>query len=189
MKQPTLFNLTEYPEGFDYAEEFLTADEERQLVHIVQSLPLEAAVYKEYRARRRVVAFGGRFDYSNHVLLPGPPIPEWLVPLRERAAAWAGLPGGDIRHALIAEYSPGTPLGWHRDVPDFEAVVGISLAGMAALRFRRYPPSKPGRAELSVDVAPRSVYTMQGAARWKWQHSVPPARALRYSITFRTLRR
>lgn len=188
MNQPTLFAMTEYPDGFDYAEEFLTPNEERQLIHIVQALPLEAAAYKEYTARRRVVSFGGRFDYSKNVLLDAPPIPEWLLPLRDRAAGWAHLPPADIQHALVAEYSPGTPLGWHRDVPDFEAVVGISLAGWATLRFRRYPPAKPGRTELSVDLAPRSIYTMQNAARWKWQHSVPPTKSLRYSITFRTPR-
>ena len=188
VSQPTLFNLTEYPDGFDYAEEFITPDEERQLIHIFQVLPFQVAIYKEYSARRRIVSFGGRFDYSNNVLLPGPPIPEWLVPLRQRAAAWAGLSNECIHHALIAEYRPGTPLGWHRDVPDFESIVGFSLAGPAKLRFRRYPPAKPGRTELSVELAPRSVYTMQAAARWKWQHSVPPTSALRYSVTFRTLR-
>jgi alkylated DNA repair dioxygenase AlkB len=189
VKQQTLFNLTEYPEGFDYAEEFLRPEEERQLIRVIQTLPLEAAVYKAYSARRRVVSYGGRFDYTNNELLPAAPIPEWLLPLRDRAATWARVAGADIHHALISEYSPGTPLGWHRDVPDFEAVIGISIAGPARLRFRRYPPPKPGRAELTIDVAPRSIYTMQGAARWQWQHSVAPTTALRYSITFRTSRR
>jgi hypothetical protein len=29
---------------------------------------------------------------------------------------------------------------------------------------------------------------LDGAARWQWQHSIPPGREERYSITFRTLR-
>jgi alkylated DNA repair dioxygenase AlkB len=29
---------------------------------------------------------------------------------------------------------------------------------------------------------------LAGEARWKWQHSIPPTKEERYSITFRTLR-
>jgi alkylated DNA repair dioxygenase AlkB len=79
------------------------------------------------------------------------------------------------------------PLGWHRDVPDFEDVVGISLAGTARMRFRRYPPVQPKKADvLSLELAARSAYLLRAEARWGWQHSVAPTPALRYSITFRT---
>jgi alkylated DNA repair dioxygenase AlkB len=176
------------PDGFRYEEDFLTADEEAALLAAIRSLPLEHAKYKEYSARRRVASFGGRFDYSNNELLPADRMPEWLLPLRARAAEWARLRGDQINHALVAEYAPGTPLGWHRDVPDFEAVIGVSLAGWCRFRFRRYPPGKPARAEITFDVAPRSIYTLQGESRWRWQHSVSPTTELRYSITFRTLR-
>jgi alkylated DNA repair dioxygenase AlkB len=190
MRQPDLFGRTDdLPGGFRYAENFLTAPEETGLLAAIRSLPLEHAKYKEFIARRRVASFGGRFDYSNNELLPADRMPDWLLPLRTRAAEWAGLLAGEIDHALVAEYAPGTPLGWHRDVPQFESVVGVSLAGWCRLRFRPYPPEKPGRAEIALDVAPRSIYTLQGEARWRWQHSVSPTRELRYSITFRTLRR
>jgi alkylated DNA repair dioxygenase AlkB len=181
--------ITTLPAGFRYEENFLTHAEETELLTSVRGLRLEHAQYKEYSARRRVASFGGRFDYSNNELLPAAPMPGWLLPLRHRAAEWAGLEAGQIDHALVAEYSLGTPLGWHRDVPDFEAIVGVSLHGWCRLRFRRYPARKPGRAEATVDLAPRSIYTLQDEARWGWQHSVSPTRELRYSITFRTLRR
>ena len=158
------------------------------MLDTLQALPLQQAQYKQFTARRRVVSFGGRYDFSNLELMPAAAVPAWLHPLRERAAEWAGLSASAINHALVAEYSPGTPLGWHRDVPDFEAIVGISLGGACRMRFRRYPPVKPARAELHLDLAPRSIYTMQGPARWAWQHSVSPTKQLRYSITFRTLR-
>jgi alkylated DNA repair dioxygenase AlkB len=188
--QPDLFGAGEtLPKGFRYQDAFLTAADEAVLLEAIRALPLEQAQYKEYRARRRVASFGGRFDYSNNELLPAQRMPDWLRPLRDRAAAWAGLPGDGIDHALVAEYAPGTPLGWHRDVPQFEAVIGVSLAGWCRFRFRRYPPQKPARAEITLDVAPRSIYTLQGESRWKWQHSVSPTTELRYSITFRTLRR
>jgi alkylated DNA repair dioxygenase AlkB len=177
------------PEGLRYDEGFLSVEEEASLLAHIHGLPLYEAQYKEYTARRRVASFGGRYDYSSNELLPAGAIPEWLMPLRARAAGWAGLRADDINHALVSEYAPGTPLGWHRDVPDFEAIVGVSLGGFCRMRFRRYPPQKPARAEFHIDLAPRSIYTMQGMARWGWQHSVSPTKELRYSITFRTLRR
>ena len=89
----------------------------------------------------------------------------------------------------MAEYQPGTPLGWHRDVPQFERVVGISLAGQARMRFRPYPLRENRREDVfALDLDPRSVYVLQGDARWRWQHRVAPTRMLRYSITFRTRR-
>jgi alkylated DNA repair dioxygenase AlkB len=187
--QQDLFSATpRLPDGFRYQEEFLDPAEETTLLAAIRELPLEHAQYKAYSARRRVASFGGRYDFSNNELLTAAPMPQWLLPLRERAARWAALEADHIDHALVAEYAAGTPLGWHRDVPDFEAVVGVSLAGWCRMRFRRYPPPTPGRAEVTLDVAPRSIYTMQGAARWRWQHSVSPTKELRYSITFRTLR-
>jgi alkylated DNA repair dioxygenase AlkB len=178
----------ELPDGLRYAEGFLDQNEEATILRSIRGLPLEAAQYKQFTARRRIVSYGGRYDFSSNELLVAGPIPEWLLPLRDRAAAWAGLDGGGIEHALIAEYAPGTPLGWHRDVPDFEAIVGVSLGGWCRMRFRRYPPQRPARAEISLDLAPRSIYTMQGNARWGWQHAVSPTKELRYSITFRTRR-
>jgi alkylated DNA repair dioxygenase AlkB len=90
---------------------------------------------------------------------------------------------------LASEYQPGVPLGWHRDVPDFEVVVGVSLASAARLRFRPYPWDAAHRKEVfSLDLEPRSIYMLRDQARWGWQHSVPPVKQLRYSITFRTAR-
>lgn len=176
-------------EGLRYEADFLSGDEEAGLLDIIRSLPLEPARYKEYVARRRVVSFGGAFDYDENLLRPGASLDERLLPLRDRVAAWLGLSPQSLVHALVAEYTPGTPLGWHRDVPDFETIAGISLGGEAMLRFRPYPPTRPSAREvLQLEVSPRSIYEMAGAARWDWQHSVPPVKALRWSITFRTRR-
>lgn len=90
-------------------------------------------------------------------------------------------------HALVTEYDEGTPLGWHRDTPEFGVIVGVSLGGAARMRWRRYPPQKGDRT-YDLELEPRSVYCMRDEARWGWQHSIAPTRALRYSITFRTLR-
>jgi alkylated DNA repair dioxygenase AlkB len=189
MAQQTLFPVDSeaFARGYAYEADFLSPAEESALIAEIQRLPLAEAEYKQYRAKRRIVSYGGRYDFSAQKLNEGAPIAPFLLPLRARAAAWAGVPAEDFTHALVAEYSPGTQLGWHRDVPNFELVVGVSLNTAARMRFRRYPP-KPREKSIAIELAPRSIYRLQGEARWDWQHSVPPTPGLRYSITFRTLR-
>jgi alkylated DNA repair dioxygenase AlkB len=56
------------------------------------------------------------------------------------------------------------------------------------MRFRPYPvPANVREGVIALDLAPRSAYLMDGDARWRWQHAVPPVPALRYSVTFRTM--
>ena len=175
------------PAGWDYRTDFITIEEEAGLLAAIAAMPLEEARYRGYVARRRVAHFGTDYDFTANRLLPAPPLPEALRPLRDRAAAWIEEPPEALGSALVAEYRPGVPLGWHRDVPDFETVVGISLGGTARMRFRRYPPVKPKKADvLSLELAPRSAYLLRAEARWAWQHSIAPTPALRWSITFRT---
>ncbi|MGZ5184195.1 MAG: alpha-ketoglutarate-dependent dioxygenase AlkB [Caldimonas sp.] len=175
------------PAGWDYRADFVAAGEEAALLAAIAELPLEEARYKGYTARRRVARFGTEYDFAENRLLPGAPLPAAFEPLRARAAAWIGEAPAALASALVAEYRPGVPLGWHRDVPDFEIVVGISLAGPARMRFRRYPPMQPKKADVvSLELAPRSAYLLRADARWAWQHSIAPTPALRYSITFRT---
>ena len=178
------------PEGMVYQPEFLTRGEEQTLVTLIESMPLAETRYKNYTARRRVASFGGKYDFSANRLEAAAPLPAELAPLRRKVAAWLGVEPAAFTQVLVAEYREGTPLGWHRDVPDFEDVVGISLLNEAVLRFRPYPPREPKKAGvIKLTVAPRSIYLLRGPARWSWQHSVAPARSLRYSITFRTPRR
>ncbi len=191
MRQESLFDAAEpWPalSGLRYRPDFLTPAEEQALIALVQSLPLQAARYKQYTARRRIASFGGRYDFDDNRLLPAPPLDARLHALRDKVAGWLGLPAEALRHALVAEYAAGTPLGWHRDVPDFDVIAGVSLGGEAELRFRPYPPTpRTNRTGLRLKIGPRSIYRMEGAARWEWQHSVAPTPAMRWSITFRTL--
>jgi alkylated DNA repair dioxygenase AlkB len=188
MRQRELFTAPpRLPDGLVYRPDFLSADDEAELLARIAELPLAEARYKEFTAKRRIVSYGSQYDFGASELLPAPPPPEFLTPLRERIAAWTGIPAADLVHTLIAEYRPGTQLGWHRDVPNFEDVVGVSLTGACRLRFRPYPPVKGDvKRWVTLDVAPRSAYLLRGAARWRWQHGIPPTKELRYSITFRT---
>ena len=99
--------------------------------------------------------------------------------------------------ALINEYRPGAPIGWHRDAPQYGIIGGLSLLAPCRMKFRRYVAPrdlKPGRtparkATHEIELLPRSAYVIKGPARSQYEHSIPAVDALRYSITFRTLRR
>jgi alkylated DNA repair dioxygenase AlkB len=178
------------PEGLAYAPELIGIGEEARLLEEIAKLALAEAQYRQYTARRRTASFGAEYDFSANALETAPPIPAFLLPLRERLAAWIDVPAERFTHALVSEYRPGTPLGWHRDAPDFELIAGISLGTACRMRFRPYPPDAARRSEaFSLDLEPRSGYVMRDAARWGWQHSIPAVPRLRHSVTFRTLRK
>jgi alkylated DNA repair dioxygenase AlkB len=178
---------SELPNGLVHRPEFVSPDEERDLLAGIATLDLREAAYKEFTAKRRVASFGAGYDFDANELTPAPVMAPFLLPLREKVAAWAAIPAQDFGYALVSEYRPGTQLGWHRDVPHFEVVAGVSLAGSARMRFRPYPPRR-GDPVLTLDLAPRSAYILRDAARWGWQHGIAPTPMLRYSITFRTRR-
>jgi alkylated DNA repair dioxygenase AlkB len=186
--QSTLFEEpSALPNGLVFQPDFIDEAEEARLLAGIATASLHEAKYKEFTARRRVASFGAGFDYDENELTPAPEIAPFLLPLRERVASWAGVSPETFGYALVAEYRPGTPLGWHRDVPQFEMIAGVSLAGTARMRFRRYPP-QPRGATFNLELPPRSAYLMRGEVRWGWQHSIVATAALRYSITFRTRR-
>jgi alkylated DNA repair dioxygenase AlkB len=195
--QPLLLDLPRsLPNGLIYKPDFITQEEEEVLLAYIENLPLKHATLSPreddrdseiYTAKRRHLGFGWDFDHENAEFIPGGALPGFLSKLQRRIAKWLDIPEWRVAEALINEYSPGTSIGWHRDREHFETIIGVSLAGWARMRFR--PLSKIGErnAVMSVEVEPRSVYIMQGDVRWRWQHSVAPVEALRYSITFRTL--
>jgi len=173
------------PPGFAYQSGMIDADEEAALAKGLAGLDLRAFELRGYTARRRVAYFGRRYDGSANGLEDGPPIPDFLQALRRKAAVFAGLAPDELVHALVNEYQPGAPIGWHRDRPAFGRVVGFSLLSPCVMRFRR--PRESGWERRSLTLEPRSAYGLAGEARSAWEHSIPPVEALRYSITFRTL--
>jgi len=175
--------------GLIYQADFLLPEEEKRLLEIITTLPLKPAQYKEYESKLRILSFGGLYDFSTHTVKPSPALDARLVPLRNRVADWLNIEHEAISHLLVTEYMPGTQLGWHRDVPVYETIVGISLCNPATIRFRPWPPSGlNSRRAVSLEVVPRSIYKLDGEARWGWQHAVPPVKYPRWSITLRVNR-
>lgn len=177
------------PGGLAYEAEFISADEESQLLLAIGDVPMHDAQYYEYTAKRRVASFGASYDFESRQLHDAAPVPEFLIPLRRRVADFVSLPEDSFVQTLITEYRPGTPLGWHRDALNYELVAGVSLGGRCRIRFRPYPP-RGGRdpKTFALELAPRSMYVMRDEVRWNWQHSIPATPEQRWSITFRTLR-
>jgi alkylated DNA repair dioxygenase AlkB len=175
------------PDGFRYQPDFVTQREEESLIEHVQGLPFKPFEFHGFLGKRRVVSFGWRYDFSSAKLHEAGPIPEFLMPIRERAAAFAGLEPRTLAHVLVTEYSPGTTINWHKDRPFYEDVIGVSLVSECVFRLRRKAGANWQRR--SIGLAPRSVYLLRGPVRTDWEHSIPAVASLRYSITFRNLRR
>lgn len=201
-------SVTSLLEGFRYQPELISRPKEDALVAHLSELPFKEFEFHGYLGKRRVVSFGWQYDFSGRELRKAADIPEFLLPLRARAASFAHLDSEVFQHVLVTEYAPGAGIGWHRDKAVFGQVVGISLLAPCVLRFRRKVEddrNKRGsgskRTEgakkkvsakrqwerVNVTAEPRSAYHLTGPARLVWQHSIPSVDALRYSITFRTM--
>jgi alkylated DNA repair dioxygenase AlkB len=173
------------PAGLAYRPDFISGAEERELAERIAALALKPFEFHGFKGNRRTASFGWHYAFDGSGLRRGEPIPDWLLPLRDRAAGFAGdMPDG-FEHVLLIEYAPGAGIGWHRDRPVFGDVVGVSLLAPARLRFRRKQSVGWERAALIAE--PRSAYLLQGPARHEWEHSIPAMDRLRYSVTFRSL--
>lgn len=179
-----LFDAPVIP-GLTYRDEIIDPAEEQALLERLMPLDLAPFRFHGWLGNRKTQSFGWRYDFDDASFSPAEPLPEWLEPLRERAARFAGLPPQDFVHVLLARYDPGAGIGWHRDRDVFEKVVGISLHTPARLRFRQRTAT--GFRRVNLDVAPRSAYLISDEARWNWEHSISPGEELRFSITFRSL--
>jgi alkylated DNA repair dioxygenase AlkB len=171
--------------GLEYRTDFITRAEERALIGHLGEEDLSPFKFQGWTGKRLTRTYGWRYDFDDRSFAPSEPIPHWLEPLREKAADFANIAPEDFVHALLVRYDPGAGIGWHRDRPVFETVVGISLGSPATLRFRRRRPGGFDRVRVKVD--PRSAYLLSGPARHEWEHSIAPGETLRFSITFRSL--
>lgn len=174
------------PAGLRYQDDLIPLPLADALVERIRTLPFKAFDFHGFKGLRRVVSYGRRYDFAAGRLKRAEALPDFLHPLREAAAGFAGVGPTALGHALVTEYAPGAPIGWHRDRPEFDKVVGVSFLSPCVLRFRRRTGDRWERFGLTLQ--PRSAYLLDGDARQVWEHSIAPASALRYSVTFRTLR-
>lgn len=171
--------------GLEYRQDFITRDQEAALLKQLQAMDLAPFRFHGWTGNRKTQSYGWRYDFDDASFQPTESIPQWLEPLRDKAAALAGVKPEEIAHALVARYDPGAGIGWHKDRSVFDRVVGVSLGSCATLRFRQRAGS--GFRRFSLPVEPRSAYLLSGEARHDWEHRILPGEELRFSVTFRTL--
>src|SRR5437764_2670275 len=172
------------PEGLVYRADLISREQEAALIEQIAALAFRPFEFHGYLGNRRTVSFGFRYDFGDQAMHEAEPIPDFLLPLRDRAADFARLEPVELEHALVTEYAPGAGIGWHRDRPVFADVIGVSLGAPCRFRLRRKHGDKWERAAL--DLAPRSAYLLRGPVRYQWHHSIAPMEELRYSVTFRS---
>ena len=178
--------LPSLPEGFAYRAALVSPDEEAELLAHFRELDFREYEFHGHLGRRRVVSYGLHYDSNVNAAVSSAGIPEFLLTLRQRAADFAGLTASELQQALVSEYTPGAAIGWHRDRPAYRDIIGVSFSSPCRFRLRRKRAGSWERASLTVE--PRSMYLLRGPARTEWQHSIPPAERLRYSVTFRSMR-
>ena len=185
---PRATDVVEQPEGLAYRPEFLSEDEEKRVLAVIDGIEFREVRMRGQTARRTVRHFGYDYDYESWgTLAPAEPLPSPLAWLRDRCAEFAEVAPAELVQTLVSRYPPDATIGWHRDAPMFgPKVVGVSLLSACRMRFQRR--SSNIRCVYELELAPRSAYVLSGEARSSWQHSIPPTKSLRYSITFRTLK-
>jgi alkylated DNA repair protein (DNA oxidative demethylase) len=171
--------------GLTQADAIITPGEEQMLISSINAAALSPFRFHGWLGKRLTASYGWRYDFDDASFAPAEAIPDWLLPLRVKAAQFACLRPDELVQALLIRYDPGAGIGWHRDRPVFEHVVGISLGAPATMRFRRR--RRGGFDRASVLLAPRSIYHLTGEARHQWEHSIATMEVTRWSITFRSL--
>ncbi|MBV8456564.1 MAG: alpha-ketoglutarate-dependent dioxygenase AlkB [Acetobacteraceae bacterium] len=181
------FDLFERPGlvGLTQAEEIITPAEERALIACIDQAGQSPFRFQGWLGKRLTASYGWRYDFDTGIFGPTDPIPDWLLPLHQKAAEFAGLTPDELVQVLVIRYDPGAGIGWHRDKAVFGHIIGISLGAPTTLRFRRRKPGGFDRA--SVFLAPRSAYHLTGPARNEWEHSIAEMVETRWSVTFRSL--
>ncbi|TMA97239.1 MAG: alpha-ketoglutarate-dependent dioxygenase AlkB [Deltaproteobacteria bacterium] len=192
-RAPSLFEVSaKVPDGFSYRQNFISEAEEHELIQEIQKLDLTPFKYYQFIGKRRTASFGWQYEFGASEITTAPDPPAFLLPLRTRAGDLFNIDPNSLIQTSVIEYSIGSPIGWHRDIPHFGVAVGISLGAACRMRFRKYNRGRSknlNRDEiLSIELQPRSIYLMGGASREIWQHSIPPVKELRYSVMMRTLR-
>jgi alkylated DNA repair dioxygenase AlkB len=184
--QPSQATKPEPIEGLLLIENAIEPDEEAEIAQRIDAAPLAPFRFGQWTGKRLTFSYGSAYDFERGRLTDAPPLPDWLLRLRDHIAPLAGLDPSLAVQALLIRYDPGAGIGWHRDRPQFGEVLGLSLGAPCTLRLRRR--TERGFLRHALQLPPRSLYLLSGGARWEWEHSIAPIGETRWSVTFRTLR-
>lgn len=180
-----LFGTPELVPGFQYRADVLSPKEEDEMLGWLPNLPFRAFEFHGFEGKRRVVSFGWKYDFSVQRLFAVDPLPVEFAPVLQRVSGLFGIEEGALQQLLVTEYSPGAAIGWHKDKAEFGKVAGVSLGAACTIRLRQRRGTTWVRHDITLE--PRSAYLLTGEVRTDWEHSIPPVKEPRFSLTFRTL--
>jgi alkylated DNA repair protein (DNA oxidative demethylase) len=171
--------------GLHTMPDIVDREEERMLIERIDATDPTPFKFQGWTGKRLTTSFGWAYDFEAGRPVAAEPMPDWLLPIRDRAAHFARQDPLLLIQALLIRYDPGAGIGWHRDRPVYEDVIGISLGEPATMRFRRR--REGGFERASAPLVPRAAYHLSGPVRHDWEHSIVEMDRPRWSITFRSL--
>jgi alkylated DNA repair protein (DNA oxidative demethylase) len=186
LNQGELFAAAPIVPGFVLVDQAVSAAEERALETHIDAAPLAPFQFGQWQGKRLTAHYGSAYDFSRGRLDEAPPLPDWLVEVRDKLAPQVGRDPAAFAAALLIRYDPGAGIGWHRDRPQYGEVLGLSLSAPCVLRLRRRTAT--GFERRNIELPQRSLYCLSGEVRREWEHSIVPMDVTRRSITLRTLR-
>jgi len=169
--------------GFTYHPDFLSTTEADQLLRNIASLSFRTETFRGMTLKRTMVCYGSDYITARRSARnPAPPIPEFLTPVRDRAAGVAGVDASTLMQAIIWRFPPKAGIDWHVDNPSFGPVVcGVSLGSTAVMHLEK------AGTKVRQRIDPGSLYIIQDEARYEWKHKVDAIKDERFSITFRSM--
>lgn len=191
-------------DGLSYWPRFISPDGERILTESMSRDTKWVGVTDSAKSRR-VIHYGYKYDYTRAMdPIKCDPIPEELAFLTEsmtNAIAKASQSDAPVAivfdQLIINEYQPGQGIAAHIDHPQQfgNLVFCVSLGSGTMVTF-----THPDGRVVQQYVAANSAYLMTGDARCIWKHGIDAKksdmvdgvkvpRGVRYSLTFRTIRK
>lgn len=181
----------EIPAGFTLRTNVITREQEVDAL-----LTLNAQPWDDKTLKRRVQHYGYRYDYARTPPTYIGPLPEWALTLYDAISAPQG--GAPPNQIIVNEYKPGQGIAAHTDHESYfgDTITVLSLGSPCTLILRS--KDTPGLTR-TIRVPPRSVYQLQGEARYRWTHEIPArtsdtydgakeTRGTRVSVTYRTVK-
>lgn len=176
------------PDGFEYIDDFISVEEEQQLIPFIQTIPLHSFIFHGHEAKRRVASFGFNYSFERKSLTKGAPIPSQFDALIDKVTSTLSVPKNSFAELLITEYPLGSLINWHRDAMPYEIIAGVSLLADCQFKLRPYHrENRTRKTTITFPVKRRSLYKMSGTSRYDWEHATAPVTSVRYSITLRTV--
>ncbi len=172
-------------QGLSYCSNAISEEDEKRLISLFDEKGQWVPITESPNSRR-VQHYGYHYDYrSGRTTQQATAIPSELFDLCPMAKEFG------MNQVIVNEYYPGQGISAHTDSKAYgDTILCYTIGSGATMRFTY----KEGKMDVYVE--PRSVYIMEGEARYDWKHEMigrksdvvdgkKLARGRRISITFR----